>query len=151
MTEIEPALYRFGHTKLFFKAGIIGQLEDMRDARISEILTSLQTRMRFKLSRDNYIKTIKERDGAVVIQANWRAYCILKDWEWQKLLFKIRPLLNTTEKQKEMEEMLAEYESLMKELEIETALRKKLEQEHMTLVQMKNKLQNDFTGIYYES
>jgi len=151
LTEIEPALYRFGHTKLFFKAGIIGQLEDMRDERISDILTSLQARMRFNLSRDNFIKTIKERDGAVVIQANWRAYCVLKDWEWQKLLFKIRPLLNTTEKQKEMEEMLAEYESLMKELEIETALRKKLEQEHVTLVQTENKLQNDFTGIYYES
>merc|ERR1711990_705646 len=138
--------YRFGHTKLFFKAGIIGQLEDMRDARIAEILTALQTRMRFNLSRAKYVKTVKERDGAVVIQANWRAYCVLKDWEWQKLLFKIRPLLNTTEKQKEMEELLAEYEEMVKELATETAMRKKLEAEAQALVQMKNRLQNDFAG-----
>ena len=118
----------------------------MRDARISEILTSLQTRMRYKLSRDKYVKTIRERDGAIVIQANWRAYCLLKDWEWQKLLFKIKPLLNTTEKQKEMEELLAEYESMMKELAEETAKRKELEKLHMDLVQMKNKLTNDFAG-----
>merc|ERR1711892_863697 len=106
LTEMTPEMYRFGHTKLFFKAGVIGQLEDMRDARISEILTALQTRMRFNLSRAKFLKTIKERDGSVVIQSNWRAFSILKDWEWQKLLFKIRPLLNTTEKMKEMEELL---------------------------------------------
>ena len=67
LTEINPELYRFGHTKLFFKAGIIGQLEDMRDARIAEILTALQTRMRYNLSRAKFLKTVKERDGAVVI------------------------------------------------------------------------------------
>merc|ERR1712123_130863 len=146
LTEMNPEMYRFGHTKLFFKAGIIGQLEDMRDARISEILTALQTRMRFNLSRAKFLKTLKERDGAVVIQSNWRAFSILKDWEWQKLLFKIRPLLNTTEKMKEMEELLTEYEAMVRELEVETKQRKMLENEHIQLVQMKNRLQNDFAG-----
>ena len=102
--------------------------------------------MRYNLSREKYLKTVKERDGATVIQANWRAFTLLKDWEWQKLLFKIRPLLNTTEKQKEMEELLAEYDAMVKELEQETAMRKKLEAEHVALVQMKNSLMNDFAG-----
>merc|ERR1711937_422411 len=146
LTEVNPELYRFGHTKLFFKAGIIGQLEDMRDARIAEILTALQTRMRFNLARDAFVKIRNERDGALVVQANWRAYCTLKDWPWQQLLFKIRPLLNTTEKAKEMEELLEEYEAMCKELEAETKARKKLEQEHIQLVQLKNKLSNDFAG-----
>merc|ERR1711990_772545 len=146
LSEINPELYRFGHTKLFFKAGIIGQLEDMRDARIAEILTALQTRMRYNLARDAFVKIRNERDGALVVQANWRAYCSLKNWPWQQLLFKIRPLLNTTEKAKEMEELLEEYEAMCKELEQETKIRKKLEQEHVQLIQMKNKLMNDFAG-----
>ena len=146
LTEIDPQLYRFGHTKLFFKAGIIGQLEDMRDARIAEILTKLQVRMRYKLAKDQFVKIRNERDGATVIQANWRAYCTLKNWPWQQLMFKIRPLLNTTEKAKEMEELLEEYEAMCKELEAEMKIRKKLEQEHVQLIQMKNKLSNDFAG-----
>ena len=45
-----------------------------------------------------------------------------------------------------MEELLEEYEAMCKELEAETKIRKKLEQEHVQLIQMKNKLSNDFAG-----
>ena len=98
------------------------------------------------MARERFVKIRNERDGALVVQANWRAYCSLKNWPWQQLLFKIRPLLNTTEKAKEMEELLEEYEAMCKELEAETKIRKKLEQEHVQLIQMKNKLSNDFAG-----
>ena len=52
--------HRFGHTKLFFKAGVIGDLEDERDEKISAILTSLQCYMRYryekyKLNRIHYL------------------------------------------------------------------------------------------------
>ncbi|CBY23552.1 unnamed protein product [Oikopleura dioica] len=146
ITAIDPAVYRFGHTKLFFKAGIIGALEDLRDDKISEILTKLQTRMRFNLQREAFLKTIKERDGAVVIQSNWRAYTTLKDWEWQKLLFKIRPLLNTAEKKAEFDELLKEYEEMKKELEVESKRRKQLEQEYSKFIQLKNRLISEFAG-----
>ena len=106
----------------------------------------MTVKFRFNLARDAFVKIRNERDGALVVQANWRAYCSLKNWPWQQLLFKIRPLLNTTEKAKEMEELLEEYEAMCKELEAETKIRKKLEQEHVQLIQMKNKLSNDFAG-----
>ena len=138
--------FRFGHTKLFFKAGVIGALEDLRDDRIAEILTNLQTRMRFNFSRARFLKTLKERDGAVVLQSNWRAYCGLKDWEWQKLLFKIRPLLNTAEKKAEFDDLMVEYDAMKKELDIETKKRKALESEHIKFVQLKNRLISDFAG-----
>ena len=35
--------------QLFFKAGVIGALEDLRDDTISKILIALQTQMRFNL------------------------------------------------------------------------------------------------------
>ena len=146
ITEVNPELYRFGHTKLFFKAGVIGQLEDLRDDKISAVLTALQTRMRFNISRARFLKTIKERDGAVVIQSNWRGYITLKDWEWQKLLFKIKPLLNTAEKKKEMEVMKDEYEKMTKELADEKAQREKLEKEHRELLMARNKLNEQQFG-----
>ena len=60
--------YRFGHTKIFFKAGMIGQLEDFRDDKISAILTALQTRMRYKLAKAKFQRVKKERDSAAIIQ-----------------------------------------------------------------------------------
>ena len=41
LSEVATENYRFGHTKLFFKAGMIGLLEDLRDERISSILTKV--------------------------------------------------------------------------------------------------------------
>ena len=37
--QLEEWKHRFGHTKMFFKAGIIGDLEDTRDEKIAMILT----------------------------------------------------------------------------------------------------------------
>ena len=46
----DVAVYRFGHTKLFFKAGIIGALEDLRDDKIAQILTvEAHTLTKFKI------------------------------------------------------------------------------------------------------
>ena len=63
ITEVLADNYRFGTTKLFFKAGIIGQLEDLRDDTISRVLIKLQTFMRAGLAREKYVRKINERNG----------------------------------------------------------------------------------------
>ena len=85
--------YRFGHTKLFFKAGTIGMLEDWRDDKISAILTGLQTKMRLNLARTKFMKIKKERDAAAIVQSNFRAFISLKKWPWMDLIYKIKPLV----------------------------------------------------------
>ena len=42
--ELSPERAKFGLTKMFFKAGVIGDLEDARDEKIASILTTLQSR-----------------------------------------------------------------------------------------------------------
>lgn len=37
--------------QVFFKAGLLGQLEDMRDSRLSRIITTVQAKSRGKLMR----------------------------------------------------------------------------------------------------
>ena len=139
-------MYRFGHTKIFFKAGVIGHLEELRDDKIGEILTKLQSYYRAKFAREKFRKIVAERDGALVVQANWRAFIQLKDWCWMHLIYKIRPLLNTAEKRKEMDELKNEYDELKKQLEIESKQRKKLEESYVELVQAKNALISSMTG-----
>merc|ERR1711990_788590 len=146
ITELDQDAYRCGHTKLFFKAGIIGTLEDLRDDTITRVLLKLQTFFRSNLARNKFVKTINERNGAIVIQQNWRSFMVLRDWPWQQLLFKIRPLLNTAEKQKEMAELADEYEIMKKQLDVESKERKRLEADHAKLISLKNNLISQFAG-----
>ena len=53
--------YRLGHTKVFFKAGILGQLEEMRDERLSSIMSNFQARIRGYLIRKNYKQLQEQR------------------------------------------------------------------------------------------
>merc|ERR1712227_278657 len=38
----DECLYRIGHTKVFFKAGVLGRLEDMRDEKLTHAIAMLQ-------------------------------------------------------------------------------------------------------------
>jgi myosin heavy subunit len=38
--QLDPAEYRLGNTKVFFKAGVVGNLENMRDERLSTIIST---------------------------------------------------------------------------------------------------------------
>ena len=144
--DVDPSLYRFGHTKIFFKAGVIGHLEELRDDRIGFILTRFQTFLRCKLAAEKYRKIVNERDGSQIIQANWRAYIKLKDWPWMELFYKIKPLLNSAEKRKEMDELKAEYDAMKEELEREVKRRKELEESYVDIVQAKNAMNQRLTG-----
>ena len=70
----------------------------------------------------------------------------LKDWPWMHLFYKIKPLLNSAEKRKEMDELKAEYEEMKKELEKEVKRRKELEEQYIELVQAKNTLSQRLSG-----
>ena len=65
----------------------------------------------------------------------------VEDWEWMKIMYKIKPVLATTETAKEMEAILEEFEECKKQLEKETKRRKELEESQVALVQEKNDLQ----------
>ena len=144
--EVDVQLYRFGLTKLFFKAGVIGHMEELRDDKIGQVLSHFQTFIRGKLAKDKFDKLVAERDGSQIIQANWRAFMKLKDWPWMHLFYKIKPLLNSAEKRKEMDELKAEYEEMKKELEKEVKRRKELEEQYIELVQAKNTLSQRLSG-----
>jgi len=53
--------YRLGHTKVFFRAGVLGMLEDMRDEVLTKIISNFQARIRGFIIRKNYKKLQEQR------------------------------------------------------------------------------------------
>ncbi|NWT69241.1 MYH7 protein, partial [Prunella himalayana] len=139
--DIDHNQYKFGHTKVFFKAGLLGLLEEMRDERLARIMTRLQAQVRGFLSRQEFKKILERRDSLLVIQWNIRAFMGVKNWPWMKLYFKIKPLLKSAETEKEMQNMKEEFGRLKEALEKSEARRKELEEKMVSMLQEKNDLQ----------
>ncbi|XP_063075198.1 myosin-7-like [Engraulis encrasicolus] len=141
LTDIDHQQYRFGHTKVFFKAGLLGRLEEMRDERLSKIITLIQARSRGLLSRIEFQRMVERRDALLVIQWNVRSFMAVKNWPWMKLFFKIKPLLRSAEAEKEMANMKDEFLKLKEAYAKSEARRKELEEKMVSLLQEKNDLQ----------
>ncbi|XP_062335312.1 myosin-7-like [Osmerus eperlanus] len=139
--DIDHEEYRLGHTKVFFKAGLLGVLEEMRDDRLSLIITGIQSRARGVLARNEFQKIVERRDALLVIQWNIRAFMGVKNWPWMKMFFKIKPLLVSAETEKEMANMKEEFLKLKEAFAKSEARRKELEEKMVSLVQEKNDLQ----------
>merc|ERR1712066_274348 len=138
--DVDQEKFKFGHTKVFFRAGFLGTLEELRDSTLAAIFIGVQARIRVKTEKSVFVYRLMKRESARTIQSNIRAFMYLKDWEWMKIMYKIKPLLATAEAAKEMEEVLEEFEATKALLEKETKRRKELEESQIALVQEKNDL-----------
>uniref|UniRef100_A0A3P8Q311 Myosin heavy chain 6 n=1 Tax=Astatotilapia calliptera TaxID=8154 RepID=A0A3P8Q311_ASTCA len=139
--DIDHEQYKLGHTKVFFKAGLLGVLEEMRDDRLALIITGIQARSRGLLARIEFQKIVERRDALLVIQWNIRAFMGVKNWPWMKMFFKIKPLLKSAETEKEMANMKEEFTKLKEAYAKSEARKKELEEKMVTLLQEKNDLQ----------
>ncbi|XP_075181073.1 uncharacterized protein LOC142251908 [Anomaloglossus baeobatrachus] len=138
--DIDHTQYRFGHTKVFFKAGLLGVLEEMRDDKLAQLITRTQARCRGFLMRVEFKKMVERRDAIFVIQYNVRSFMNVKHWPWMKLYFKIKPLLKSAETEKEMANMKEEFEKTKETLAKTESRRKELEEKMVVLLQEKNDL-----------
>ncbi|CAI5648785.1 unnamed protein product [Oreochromis niloticus] len=138
--EIDHSQYKFGHTKVFFKAGLLGQLEDMRDNRLSQILTTVQAICRGKLMRMERQKLMLQRDAAMVIQFAIRAFFSVRTWPWMMLFYKLRPLLRSAQVEKELAALNEEFKKLKEAYGRSEVKRKEAEERQVALVQEKNDL-----------
>nr|XP_044986911.1 myosin-4 isoform X3 [Jaculus jaculus] len=139
--DIDHTQYKFGHTKVFFKAGLLGTLEEMRDDKLAQLITRTQAICRGYLMRVEFRKMMERRESIFCIQYNVRSFMNVKHWPWMKLYFKIKPLLKSAETEKEMATMKEDFEKAKEELAKSEAKRKELEEKMVALMQEKNDLQ----------
>ncbi|XP_030588782.1 myosin-7B-like [Archocentrus centrarchus] len=138
--DIDHTQYKFGHTKVFFKAGLLGQLEDMRDNRLSQILTTVQAKCRGKLMRMERQKLMLQRDAVMVIQFAIRAFFSVRTWPWMMLFYKLRPLLRSAQAEKELAALNEDFKKLKEAYDRSEVKRKEAEERQVALVQEKNDL-----------
>ena len=86
-----------------------------------------QTFMRFHLAKGKYEEMVRRANAIEKLQTNIRAFILLKDWEWMKIIFKIKPLISQAENEKEMLELEKNYNDVKDQLEKERKRRTELE------------------------
>ncbi|XP_061074914.1 myosin heavy chain, fast skeletal muscle-like [Conger conger] len=139
--DVDHTQYKFGHTKVFFKAGLLGTLEEMRDEKLATLVTMTQALSRGYLMRREFVKMMERRESIYSIQYNMRSFMNVKHWPWMKLYFKIKPLLKSAEAEKEMSNMKEEFTKCKEDLAKALAKKKELEEKMVSLLQEKNDLQ----------
>ncbi|XP_030210673.1 myosin heavy chain, fast skeletal muscle-like isoform X2 [Gadus morhua] len=132
--------YKFGHTKVFFKAGLLGTLEEMRDEKLAALVGMIQAAARGFVMRKEYVKMTERREAIYTIQYNIRSFMNVKHWPWMKVYYKIKPLLKSAETEKELANMKENYDKMKTDLAAALAKKKELEQKMVSLLQEKNDL-----------
>ncbi|XP_037817591.1 myosin heavy chain, muscle isoform X2 [Lucilia sericata] len=145
-TPLDPDMYRIGHTKVFFRAGVLGQMEEFRDERLGKIMSWMQAWARGYLSRKGFKKLQEQRVALKVVQRNLRKYLQLRTWPWYKLWQKVKPLLNVSR----VEDEIARLEEKAKKAEeahaAEVKVRKELEALNAKLLAEKTALLDSLSG-----
>ncbi|KAF7658076.1 hypothetical protein LDENG_00017600 [Lucifuga dentata] len=101
--ELDSNLYRIGQSKVFFRAGVLAQLEEERDLKITDIIISFQAWCRGYVARKAFAKRQQQLTAMRVIQRNCAAYLKLRNWQWWRLFTKVKPLLQVSRQEDEMQ------------------------------------------------
>ena len=109
LSEMPEVIDRFklGHTKVFFKAGALAQLEESRDTVLKDLVQKLQGAVYGYEARKKYQIKCHQRAMIRVLQRNLRKYQNIKDWKWFSLIQLTKPLIG----QINMEEVLQQLEN----------------------------------------
>jgi len=99
--------YRLGHTLVFFRAGALAFLEEIRDDIVLKLLRKLQGTIRQGIRFKDFERRRDQRDLLVVCQRQFRKYIALRDWGWFILFQKTRALVGLPNPQEELR-LLAE-------------------------------------------
>merc|ERR1719348_2785965 len=110
VVKMDKEKYRLGHTKVFFRAGIAGKMEEFREDKIGNVLAWLQSGARGKASRMAFKKLQDQKLALYCCQRAIRAYMLAKTWKWLQIWLLIKPTLKCSQfgkYKKEYEEKIA--------------------------------------------
>merc|ERR1712179_702360 len=110
---LEAEKYRVGNTKVFFRAGVLGEVEELRDDFLARLIGFLQAQIRGWKARKWFKKAQTQRVNLIVVQRNLRKYMSIRTWLWYGFWQQFKPKLNVGREQK----MLADLEAAAVEAE----------------------------------
>ncbi|KAF9966262.1 hypothetical protein BGZ70_002847 [Mortierella alpina] len=126
--QMDKSQYRVGTSKVFFRSGVLAELEDIRDQKLSQMFAKCQAHCRGYLARRHLNQKIDRAKAIKIIQRNARVYVQLREWSWWKMYVRIKPLLNVTRVAEELRENQEKVRILAEKQQQETQARLKLEE-----------------------
>lgn len=132
---MSPSLHQ-----VFFRAGALGTLEEIRDDTLAKLMTFMQSWIRGYISRKSFEKLQEQRVALIVVQRNLRKFLKMRTWKWFNLWQRVKPLLNVTRIEDEIKALEEKAAKAEEALEKETKLRKELQAGMAKLQEEKNNL-----------
>lgn len=142
---LDARLYRIGKSKIFFRAGVLANLESERDEKLRVLIIGIQAVARGHIAREGFKKLIQQQKAIQVLQRNGKCYLKLRNWQWWRLFTKVKPLLQVTARDKEIHEREDELRKVQEQYnkektsleEVETQLKKVSEDKAMLADQVR--------------
>merc|ERR1711862_262014 len=85
LIKLPAEKFRLGHTKVFFRAGILGVMEETREDKIGSVLAWMQAGARGKASRMQFKKLQDQKLALYACQRAIRSFMLAKTWKWLEL------------------------------------------------------------------
>lgn len=127
--KMDRSNYRVGITKVFFRAGVLADLEEQRDGLIREIMSNFQSVARGFMQRRVAFKQLYRAEATRVIQRNLNVYLDLQANPWWRLFVRMKPLLGATRTASEVKRRDEKIEQLQSRMKQEANERHRLEDE----------------------
>ncbi|XP_071326951.1 myosin-10 isoform X5 [Trachinotus anak] len=138
--ELDHNLFRVGQSKVFFRAGVLAHLEEERDLKITDTIIRFQSNARGYLARKAFLKKQQQLSALRVMQRNCAAYLKLRNWQWWRLFTKVKPLLQVTRQDEEIQVREAELQKAKDNLTRMEQDYTELDRKHAQLVEEKSVL-----------
>merc|ERR1711935_1000640 len=94
--------YQLGHTKVFFRAGALAGLEEVRDTIVLKLVRFMQGQCYGLIKRKVYNNKNDQRELMKVIQRNFRKFQSMREWGWFVIIQKTRPLIGRINLEEEL-------------------------------------------------
>nr|POF17958.1 myosin type-2 heavy chain 1 [Quercus suber] len=127
--NLDRTWYRVGLTKVFFRAGVLAELEEQRDSLIRDIVGRFQSVARGFVQRRIVRKQQHRAEATRIIQRNFQVYLQMQSNPWWGLFIRMRPLLGATRQSNEVKKREEEIKALQEKMMLEEQRNTKVEEE----------------------
>ncbi|KAI8508875.1 motor [Branchiostoma belcheri] len=126
--KLDTKRYQIGLNKVFFKAGTLAMLEELRDEQINKIITWMQSRARGMEQKRKFWNMYKAKHATRILKNNIKAWFRLKtDW-WIILYQLLKPQLTGSKAEEYLKETTVQLAVEEKKYEKTVSQRKALQQ-----------------------
>ncbi|KAK3111603.1 class II myosin [Teratosphaeriaceae sp. CCFEE 6253] len=139
--NLDRSWYRVGLTKVFFRAGVLAELEEARDKLIREIVERFQCIARGFAQRRLFRKQQHRAEAARIIGRNFQVYAAMQANPWWRLFVQMRPLLGATRQSNEVKKREEEIRALQEKMRLEEEQRVKVEEERRRVEMERERVQ----------